>query len=331
MEIAQLRQWAEELGFSKMGICSPDAFAQEKKTVDVQAQIKERKQLRFYPADDYPEAKALLVLLYPYHPARLPQDGEQLFIDQYYNASNRAYHAASLLEKRIQSAGFMAQANVPYPAKAAALRAGLGLIGDHGLLITPDYGTRVVIILLATNAVEPEEKEPRHSERSQCLHCGKCENACPVKAIDAAGGFHPERCLRNYMMEGVVVPEDVRRLMGQSLIGCDRCQRVCPLQPDCTEHEEEAFTLRDFLTEDEQRFKHAVNRLAGQIGRNAARPQRVRAQAALLAGNMKTKEYANALCALSKSPFDAVRVHAQWALEQIDIHDSGLDQFCEKR
>jgi len=142
-------------------------------------------------------------------------------------------------------------------------------------------------------------------------------HACPTGALSEQGMVHPERCLRNYMLEGVVVPETIRPLMGRTMIGCDICQRVCPMQPDKGCMSCETLSLADFVTDDAEAFAAAVSRLSLRIGRNAARPQRVRAQAAILAGNSGKRCFLPVLDAWSDSDFEAVSKHARWAAKRI--------------
>lgn len=307
--------WAKELGFCEAGFCSPDDFDAAWEIVQSQPPLAERKQLRFHPVQDDPQIKSIAVLLWPYLPA---PSGERnrVFVDSYYGASNAAYQAARFLEAKILEAGCFARANVAYPAKEAAVRANMGVIGQHSLLITPAHGSRVVIILMATGI---EISHTASSGIRSCIRCGKCIKACPTGAIDEEGMTHPERCLRNYMMEGIVIPVEMRAKMGMRLIGCDICQRACPMQAVDTRPESTQFQLSDFLTNDSQAFSRSVALLAQEIGRNIARPQRVRAQAAILAGNSKDPVYLPVLHAWAQLPFDAVREHALWAIEQIEL------------
>lgn len=322
MDAQTLRAWAQELGFAKAALCPAAAFEQEKQIVSRQAPLAERRQLRFEPETDDSRTKSLAVLLWPYAPSALTQ-GEALFVDSYYPASNLAYHAAKELEKRLTAAGCFAKANVSYPAKEAAVRAGLGRIGRNSLLITPEFGTRVVIILMATDiACDPIGKEPCEEERG-CLGCGQCAAACPSGAMDEQGLSHPERCLRNFMMEGNVTPEPLRKRMSMRLLGCDICQRVCPMQPDVPEAPPVDIRLDELVTAEQSTFSETVSRLGALIGRNAARPQRVRAQAALLAGNSGNAAYLPVLRKWVQSPFEAVSTHARWAIEQIKLAGGG--------
>ena len=309
-----LRCWALEAGFGALALCPADGFEEALLRVRAQAELPERRQLRFFPQQDLPWAKSLAVLLWPYAPAALPAEGE-VFVDSYYRASNAAYHAARALEARLTDAGVRAQANVSYPAREAAVRAGLGIIGQNGLLISPQLGTRTVIILMATEL--PAPREGRRQPDGPCLRCGRCARACPGGAIDALGMSHPERCLRNFMMEGTVVPEPLRERMGMRLLGCDVCQRVCPMQPAMAQ-EACSVALGSLVTGDEAQFSQTVRGLAQVLGKNVARPQRLRAQAALLSANAHRTQDIPVLRTWAQSPFEAVRVHAQWALEQLE-------------
>ncbi len=108
-----------------------------------------------------------------------------------------AYDGAKFLEK----AGYRAYpfpANIPhvlkptpeYPGgpgdishKHAAVACGLGEMGWHGLLITPQFGARQKLTTLATNA--PLRPDPMHQGQLCDPHrCGwQCARACPTRAI----------------------------------------------------------------------------------------------------------------------------------------------------
>ena len=119
-------------------------------------------------------------------------------------------------------------------------------------------------------------------------------------------------------MCSVVVPEDLRSKLGQRMIGCDICQLVCPMQTIPPQKNTNAYTLDEFVTDDPGAFSQAAAKLAQEIGRNAARPQRIRAQAALLAGNSRNKQYLPVLRSWAQLPFEAVRAHALWAIRRIE-------------
>lgn len=316
MDESMFRFLARQAGFAETGFSSAADFKAQQRLVKSQPPLAERRQLRFFPQQDDPRTKSLAVLLWPYEEEAMPGWG-CVFVDSYYAASNAAYHATRKLEEQILAAGGFARANAPYPAREAALRAGMGLLGKSGLLITPRFGTRVVLILMATD-IKPERADCEASSERSCLECGRCAAACPSGALDRRGMSHPERCMRNFMMEGVVVPESLRARMGMRLLGCDICQRVCPMQPPRPQQRSEDIALDRFVTSDAQLFSKSVEELARRVGRNVARPQRVRAQAALLAGNRADRKDLPVLLEWAQSPFAAVREHALYAVRRLE-------------
>ena len=121
--------------------------------------------------------------------------------------------------------------NSPIPEVFAAAKAGLGVIGDNGLLIHERFGTYVFIGTIVTDAVLDAADKPIKA----CLHCGKCVNHCPTNAL-TDGQSSPIRhlCLSDISQKkGELSPKEIEQLRENGLIwGCDRCQEVCPLNED---------------------------------------------------------------------------------------------------
>jgi epoxyqueuosine reductase QueG len=64
--------------------------------------------------------------------------------------------------------------------KHAAALAGLGTIGRHSLLITPEFGPRVRLACLLTEAsLEPSPM----NEEQYCVNCDACIRECPAQAL----------------------------------------------------------------------------------------------------------------------------------------------------
>lgn len=107
----------------------------------------------------------------------------------------------------------------PIDERHAAAIAGLGIIGDNGLLITERYGTYVFLAEIITDL--PTDVQP--GEIRTCAHCGACRAACPV-------GMDHTRCLSALTQKkGELTAEeaDLIRANG-SVWGCDICQTACP-------------------------------------------------------------------------------------------------------
>lgn len=146
----------------------------------------------------------------------------------------------------------------PLPLTHAAVAAGLGTLGLNEMLLTPEYGPRVILGAVVTQAaLEPDE---RHTE-ALCHGetCGRCLLTCPGDAVQqwkldvAACRPHSSPYGYDFFQEHVARiageddPQEQWRLaqstdslmIWQSMLrgvgvhtGCTRCQDVCPVGKD---------------------------------------------------------------------------------------------------
>ena len=118
----------------------------------------------------------------------------------------------------------------PIDERQAASYAGLGVLGDNGLLINEKYGSYVFIAEIISD-VQPELlgysgcKDVRY-----CEHCGLCRSACPTAIL--AGNTMD--CLSAITQHKGELREDEVTLMKScnTVWGCDACQLVCPHNKD---------------------------------------------------------------------------------------------------
>jgi epoxyqueuosine reductase QueG len=83
--------------------------------------------------------------------------------------------------------------------KLAAVEAGLGSRGINDLLITPDFGPRVRLFGVITDAeLEPTPKV----EKNYCTSCKMCIESCPAGAISESG-CDPLKCSPYSMKYGL--------------------------------------------------------------------------------------------------------------------------------
>ncbi len=108
----------------------------------------------------------------------------------------------------------------PIDERRAAAMAGLGVIGQNGLLITEKYSSYVFIGELLTDAL----LEASPQEISPCIGCGACQKICPQKSGECAD------CLSSLTQKkGVLSPSEESVIRNRkSAWGCDLCQEVCP-------------------------------------------------------------------------------------------------------
>ncbi len=102
----------------------------------------------------------------------------------------------------------------------AAVRAGLGVIGKNGLLLTQKYGSYVFLGEIITDL----EILCRAHEVNFCEDCGACKNACPTAVAEK------NLCLSALSQKkGKLTEEEERILLSTNTVwGCDRCQECCP-------------------------------------------------------------------------------------------------------
>ncbi len=117
--------------------------------------------------------------------------------------------------------------NTPYqgvlPHKTAAVLSGLGFVGKSGLFLSSQFGSKVRLATVLTDA--PLQAELPVIENG-CGSCEACKNACPAGAIfgelpsiNGERNFDPEKCSR-FMKEHF---QDV----GRGSV-CGVCIKVCP-------------------------------------------------------------------------------------------------------
>ncbi len=111
----------------------------------------------------------------------------------------------------------------PVMDKAWAVRAGLGWLGKHSNVITPEHGSWVFIGELMLNLELDHDTE---RVEDHCGTCTLCIDACPTAAITEPYVVDSNKCI-SYATIELRAPELPVELSGW-LYGCDICQDVCP-------------------------------------------------------------------------------------------------------
>lgn len=110
------------------------------------------------------------------------------------------------------------------PLKLAAVRAGLGWQGKHSLLISKKFGTFLALGGVITDA--PLECNAVQ-EKDRCRSCEKCQQACPLAALDQPYVLNKERCL-SYRLQTADLPYAAQAAMENRVADCEICQVACP-------------------------------------------------------------------------------------------------------
>ena len=92
--------------------------------------------------------------------------------------------------------------------------AGMGTIGTHSLLITPEFGTRTRLTCLFTEA--PLQTTRRVDPVDDCTHCLDCVKICPVQAISSPAPGE------RYKVDAMRC-----KFYREKVDNCGLCQKVC--------------------------------------------------------------------------------------------------------
>ncbi len=113
--------------------------------------------------------------------------------------------------------------SAPLLEKHLAVKAGLGWIGRQSLLITPQYGSFVLLgELLLDQEVDMYDIE---YQNVKCGECCRCVSSCPASAINDNKTIDTRLCIACRTIE---LDDAGDEPLAGWLFGCDICQRCCP-------------------------------------------------------------------------------------------------------
>jgi epoxyqueuosine reductase len=232
-------------GFSKLGICAPDAVPEtagrlraflEAGRQGQMGWMAEREHWRGNAAALWPEARSVIMLAEVYTPEGDPlavlQEWDRGAVSVY--AQGKDYH--DLVKRRLKRLGgwFAKEAGAeikvfvdtaPVMEKPLAQAAGLGWQGKHTNLLSRDLGNWFFLGAIFTTADLPKDA----AEVSHCGSCTACLDICPTAAFPAPYQLDARRCISYLTIEHKgSVDEELRGLMGNRIYGCDDCLAACP-------------------------------------------------------------------------------------------------------
>jgi len=234
---------AGELGFSLAGVARAQALAEESDRLrewlgrNYQASMRwmeTRESERTDPDRVLPGVRSVISLAMNYYtPVSHSADPEVGKVSRY--AWGEDYHA--LLGDRLRKltawmeGEFPGSRNLwyvdtgPVMEKVWAERAGIGWIGKHTTVISPELGSWLFLgEVLTTVELEPDQPATDH-----CGTCVRCIEACPTGAIVEAYVLDSGKCLSYVTIEHRGdAPAAVEGKFEGWIFGCDICQDVCP-------------------------------------------------------------------------------------------------------
>ena len=236
---------ALQLGFQAVGVARAEALIEERQRLEEWLRHGFYGEMPYIVRDPeqrtdvkkiFPEARSVVVVAMNYYtPHQHVEDGQAGKVSRY--AWGDDYHEVvgeklRELRKWIKQQWPQAEGKVcvdiqPVMDKAWAVRAGLGWMGKHTNVITPEYGSWVFIGELLLN-LELEYEEDQIAD--QCGSCTLCIDACPTGAIVDPYVLDANLCISHATIESraATIRADVAERLEGWLYGCDVCQDVCP-------------------------------------------------------------------------------------------------------
>lgn len=215
----------------------------------------------------------------------------------------------------------------PVLEREHAERAGLGFVGKNTLLISPRYGSYLLLgeIILDRELPAAGVREGVARGPGTCGSCRRCLDVCPTHAFPAPWILDSRRCISYLTIElkGAIPPE-LRPKMKNWIYGCDECQSVCPwvrqfaappramayasLDPDTA-----APSLLELIALDQEGFR---SRFKGYPMMRTKRRGVLRNVAVAL-GNSGSEAAIPALERAVADPEPLIAGHAAWALDRL--------------
>ena len=232
-------------GFNKVGIVGADSLEEEGRQLKEwltrgrhgeMSWMARDVQKRITPQAIFPQARSVVVVALNYFtPYQHEENAATGKVSRY--AWGDDYHDVvkekllSLLswikEQDANAEGKVCVDIQPTMDKAWAVRAGLGWLGKHSNVITPEHGSWVFIGELFLN-LDLEQDFERMEDH--CGTCTLCIEACPTDAITEPYVVDSTKCISYATIElrSPELPEQIVENLSGWLYGCDICQDVCP-------------------------------------------------------------------------------------------------------
>lgn len=338
--ISEIKEYAEEIGLDRVRITSAEPLSKAAERIEDQIErgiipgsatwrIEEVSSF-CDPRSALPTAKSTIVAAECYltsEPEDLSRPGEPhgkipryTWRNYYVDVRRKLKKLARFLrETTRRDVQHKCYSNGPSAEKPVAERAGVGWYGKHGIIMTEEYGSWIVLGELITDL----ELDPDGPLETDCGDCRVCIEACPTGAIVSPYILEKEKCLDYLRTWWGMIPIDYRELWGLRLYGCTTCQDVCPLNIEVKPKERKpeighigsSVALIPLLEVSEEEYRARFRQ--NQMGKRWVRRECIQRNAAIALGNIGVPVAVASLVRTLESPNPMLKGHAAWALGKI--------------
>jgi len=262
LQTRAIKQAARELGFDMVGVVRAETLAEASDHLrewlhrGYQAEMSylaRNPEVRTDPRKIFPAAKSVVVVALNYYTPHQHSDqsgsgkvSRYAWGDDYHDVvSGKLRELLNWTKQQWPDADGKVCVDIQSTMdKAWAVRAGLGWMGKHTNLITPEFGSWVFIGELLLNLEFAYDQE---QIADQCGSCTLCIDACPTNAIAEPYLVDANLCISHATIESRApqIRDDVASRLEGWLYGCDICQDVCPWNHSAREISAEHFQPRE--------------------------------------------------------------------------------------
>ena len=119
---------------------------------------------------------------------------------------------------------------VSLPVKTLAVKSGLAQYGKNNITYVPGFGSYNRLVAFATDRSWQEDSWSESKMMKICETCNKCRENCPTHCIPMDRFLiHAENCLTWHNEREDILENWIKPDWHNALIGCMRCQLVCPV------------------------------------------------------------------------------------------------------
>ncbi len=335
-----IRQAAREAGIDAIGICDSSPLDDTRRAYDLAIER------GYIPAETAPRKPTLIRLTTPgrhlkgarsvvsacqsYYTGKTDGSDPTSGIIAPYTRCNyyedlrlRLEQVASFMRQTLGCRTKVFSCYVTLAEKPLAYKAGLGFYGKNGVIISPDFGSFVVLGEVVTDL----EIEPDAPLADTCGKCTLCMEACPTGAISEPYFVDRNRCIQNLSATRTIIPPEIREIWRNRLYGCTTCQDACPYNGSLTPvgHSVNqgvigpSLPLAGVMSMDETTFRATfANNQIGRRERNV-----IRRNAVIAAGSSRSEALLPALTMCTGDPDPMIRQHSMWAVFKIKGRSAG--------
>lgn len=339
-----IKEFALDLGYSKVGITTADRFDEYIKKLesrqnmyDFYVQDPRQPLLGAEPKKIMPSAKSIICLVWDYAQKSFPESlvGKigRIYQGRCYNALPHRMNGArfQLMHDYLKKQRCEVGKGINIPERWAAAKAGVTTFGKNNFAYAEGIGS---FVLLSSFIVDAELEYNKPTMEIKCPEgCTACMKACPTQAIYEPNKLNPKLCIafnawwtQDGRPAGLTshIPYEIREKMGTRVHGCDICQEVCPrnqtklkanLPPDdflVTVAQD--FSLQKMLNLTDEFYETRIQPLMYNYIKERKYFQR---NAAIALGNLGDPEFIPDLEIAMNDSEELVRGYSAWALGKI--------------